>query len=46
MKAIILAVSLAAAVAGIAAAQVRPPNCVTNCEPDGWGGQRCVTRCY
>jgi hypothetical protein len=45
MKAVILAVVTIAALAGAAVAQ-RPQNCTTSCEPDGWGGQRCVTRCY
>lgn len=39
------ALTVAAALVGTAQAQ-RPQNCTTNCEPDGWGGQRCVTRCY
>jgi hypothetical protein len=46
MKALFLALLTVAALAGAAGAQYRPQNCQTTCEPDGWGGQRCVTRCY
>jgi hypothetical protein len=45
MRALILAVVAIATLTGTALAQ-RQPVCSTSCEPDGWGGQRCVTRCY